>query len=97
MLLLFFLEFLRSTKEVLLFILTEMTTREKKQISEKIFPVCQEHIPNKYSKIGKIVGSTNEVIKALLSTEQLKKISLKPGECIDFYHYSEIIFATILA
>ena len=59
--------------------------------------MCQEHIPNKYSKIGKIVGSNNEVIKALLSNEQLKKISLKPGECIDFCYYNEIIFATILA
>ena len=59
--------------------------------------MCREHIPNKYSKIGKIVGSTNEVIKALLSTEPPKKISLKPGECTDFCHYNEIIFATILA
>ena len=63
--------------------------REKNQISEKIFPVCLDNKPNKYSKIGKIVDSNNELIKALLSTETSKKISLIPGECTDFYHYNE--------
>jgi hypothetical protein len=79
-----------SIKEVLLFILTEIATREKNQISEKIFPVCLDNKPNKYSKIEKIVDSTNELIKALLSTEPSKKISLKLGECADFYHYNKI-------
>ena len=69
MLLLYFLEFLWNIKEVLiLFILTEIATTEKKQISEKIFPVYRNQIAYKYSKIGKEVGSTNEEIKVLLFT-----------------------------
>ena len=59
---------------LILFILTEIATREKKQISEKIFPLCGGYIPYKYSKIGKAVYSTNEAIKVLLSNEPPKKL-----------------------
>jgi hypothetical protein len=53
--------------------LTEIATTEKKQISEKIFPVCRDQIAYKYSKIGKAAGSTNKEIKALLFTGLPKK------------------------
>ena len=59
----------------MLFILTEIAITEKKQISEKIFPVCRDQIAYKYSKIGKTVGSTNEEIKVLLFTGIPKNIS----------------------
>ena len=73
MLLLYFLEFLWNIKEALiLFILTEIATREKNQISEKIFPLFGGYIPYKYKIIGKAIDLTNESIKVLLSTEPPK-------------------------
>ena len=65
-----------------------MATTEKKSNFREDFPGYQGHIPYKYSIIGKTVGSTNETIKELLSTEPPKETSLKPGECTDFSHYN---------
>ena len=56
-----------------------MATTEKKSNFREDFPGYQGHIPYKYSIIGKTVGSTNETIKELLSTEPPKETSLKPG------------------
>ena len=65
-----------------------MSATEKKSNFREDFPGYQGHIPYKYSIIGKTVGSTNETIKELLSTEPPKETSLKPGECTDFSHYN---------
>jgi len=53
-----------------------MATTEKKSNFREDFPGYQGHIPYKYSIIGKTVGSTNETIKELLSTEPPKETSL---------------------
>ena len=50
-----------------------MATTEKKSNFREDFPGYQGHIPYKYSIIGKTVGSTNETIKELLSTEPPKE------------------------
>ena len=50
-----------------------MATTEKKSNFREDFPGYQGHIPYKYSIIGKTVGSTNETIKELLSTEPPKR------------------------
>ena len=65
-----------------------MATTAKQSNFREDFPGYQGHIPYKYSIIGKTVGSTNETIKELLSTEPPKETSLKPGECTDFSHYN---------
>ena len=67
-------------------------TEEKKTLFREDFPGYQGHVPYKYSIIGATVGSTNDQIKTLLTTEPPKKVLLKPSEMQDYSIYNRDYF-----
>ena len=67
-------------------------TEEKKTLFREDFPGYQGHVPYKYSIIGATIGSTNDQIKTLLTTEPPKKVSLKPSEMQDYSIYNRDYF-----
>ena len=53
------------------------------------FPGYQGHIPYKFGVIGQTVGSTNQTIKELLTTEPTKETILRPSTNKDFSQYDK--------
>ena len=67
-------------------------TEKKKTLFREDFPGYQGHVPYKYSIIGATIGSTNDQIKTLLTTEPPKKVLLKPSEMQDYSIYNRDYF-----
>lgn len=59
------------------------------------YPGYQGHIPYKYSIIGRTIGSTNDAIRGLLTTEPPKTTLLKPAKNDNFSHYNRDYFNDI--
>ena len=65
-----------------------MSSVDKKSNYREDYPGYEGFIPYKYSIIGKTIGSTNETIKQLLTTEAPQTTTLRPSDFSDFSHYN---------